>query len=82
MPEPTLRTALASELKRLRGERKFSQATLAAASGVKQATISDIERESGNPTVDTIDLLSNALNATPDFRLQARRRKNSRALSS
>jgi transcriptional regulator with XRE-family HTH domain len=69
MPKPTLRTALGSEVRRLRSALKLSQATLADLSGVRQATISDIEQESGNPTLDTIESLSKALKATPDLRL-------------
>jgi transcriptional regulator with XRE-family HTH domain len=69
MPKSILRTALGSEVKRLRSERKLSQAALANLSGVRQATISDIEQESGNPTLDTISSLSKALKATPDLRL-------------
>lgn len=69
MPKPTLHTVLGSEVKRVRNERGLSQAALAELSGVRQATISDIEQESGNPTLDTIESLSKALKATPDLKL-------------
>jgi transcriptional regulator with XRE-family HTH domain len=69
MPKSILRITLGREIKRLRSERGLSQAALAAASGVRQATISEIEQESGNPTLDTIDSLCKALKVTPQLRL-------------
>jgi transcriptional regulator with XRE-family HTH domain len=70
MLKSSLRPALSSEVKRLRGRRKLSQAALADLSGVRQATISGIEQESGNPTVETMDALIKALEARIVFRLR------------
>ena len=69
MSKSPLRTALASEVKRLRSERGLSQAALAESSGLTQAAISLIEQESGNPTLDTIEQLSKSLKAVPRFTL-------------
>lgn len=70
MSKPTLRSLLSSELKRLRAEQHLSQAALADLSGVRQATISDVEQASGNPTLATIDALAKALKATPELRFR------------
>lgn len=70
MSKPTLHTILGSEVKRVRNKRGLSQAALADLSGVRQATISDIEQESGNPTLHTIQALMTALKVTPDIRFQ------------
>jgi len=66
------RVLLSSEIKRLRSEAGLSQADLAELSGVRQATISDVERGDGNVTLNTIDALSKALKATPNIKLIAK----------
>jgi transcriptional regulator with XRE-family HTH domain len=70
MPNSIFRTSLSSEIKRLRAKRKLSQAALAKASGVRQASISEIENGSGNPTLETIDALIKAVDARVIFRLR------------
>ncbi len=54
--------ALARNLKRRRLERAISLSQLARESGVSKATISGLERGSGNPSVDTVWALARALN--------------------
>jgi len=58
----TLGHALARNLRRKRLERGMSISGLAQVSGVSKATISGIERGNGNPAVDTVWALANALN--------------------
>ena len=55
--------ALARNLKRKRLERAISLSELARTSGVSKATLSGLERGTGNPSVDTVWALSRALNA-------------------
>lgn len=55
--------ALARNLKRKRLERAISLSELARTSGVSKATLSGLERGTGNPSVDTIWALAHALNA-------------------
>ena len=59
----TASQALARNLKRKRLERAISLSELARASGVSKATLSGLERGTGNPSVDTVWALSRALNA-------------------
>jgi transcriptional regulator with XRE-family HTH domain len=59
----TAAQALARNLKRKRLERAISLSELARASGVSKATLSGLERGTGNPSVDTVWALSRALNA-------------------
>ena len=54
--------ALARNLKRKRLERAISLSELARASGVSKATLSGLERGNGNPSVDTVWALADALN--------------------
>jgi transcriptional regulator with XRE-family HTH domain len=54
--------ALARNLKRKRLERAVSLSELARSSGVSKATLSGLERGSGNPSVDTVWALAQALN--------------------
>lgn len=59
----TAAQALARNLKRKRLERAISLSELARTSGVSKATLSGLERGTGNPSVDTIWALAHALNA-------------------
>lgn len=52
---------LAENLLRLRGELGMSQRDLAAASGVRQALVSDIELGRANPTLSSLDAIADAL---------------------
>jgi transcriptional regulator with XRE-family HTH domain len=54
--------ALARSLKRRRLERAISLSELARRAGVSKATLSSLERGSGNPSVDTVWALAKALN--------------------
>ena len=58
----TAARALARNLKRKRLERAISLSELARASGVSKATLSGLERGNGNPSVDTVWALADALN--------------------
>src|SRR4029077_14444326 len=58
----TAAQALARNLKRKRLERAVSLSELARSSGVSKATLSGLERGSGNPSVDTVWALAQALN--------------------
>ena len=58
----TAAQALARNLKRKRLERAISLSELARASGVSKATLSGLERGNGNPSVDTVWALADALN--------------------
>lgn len=52
---------LAENVRRLRGERRLSLDTLAAASGVGRATIARLEAGRANPTIETLYEIANAL---------------------
>jgi transcriptional regulator with XRE-family HTH domain len=54
--------ALARSLKRRRLERAISLSELARRAGVSKATLSSMERGRGNPSVDTVWALAQALN--------------------
>jgi transcriptional regulator with XRE-family HTH domain len=58
------RTALASNLKRIRSEKQFSQKALAEKAGVFTNCVSDIENSKGNPSLDTLSALAKALNVS------------------
>src|SRR3954453_20289379 len=60
----TAAQALARNLKRKRLERAISLSELARVSGVSKATLSGLERGSGNPSVDTVWALAHALNSS------------------
>ena len=51
-------------LRRLRQAKGFSQEELYAASGVSQQFISEIENGSRNPTIETLAILAQALQAS------------------
>jgi transcriptional regulator with XRE-family HTH domain len=56
---------LARNVRRLREAKGFSQAALAADSGLYQALISQIENELANPELDTLERLAAALGVHP-----------------
>jgi transcriptional regulator with XRE-family HTH domain len=55
------RTLVAWNLRRLRTERGLTQIELAAEASVDHVYVGDLERETGNPTVDLLDKLAAAL---------------------
>lgn len=61
---PTRAQALARNLRRKRLERAISLSELARRSGVSKATVSGLERGAGNPSVDTVWALAEALNVS------------------
>ena len=58
----TIVQALALNLKRKRLERALSLSELARVSGLSKATLSGLERGTGNPSIDTVWALARALN--------------------
>lgn len=54
--------ALARNLRRIRLERALSLSALGRAAGVSKATLSGLERGTGNPSIDTVWSLAQALN--------------------
>lgn len=52
---------IAFNLKRLRSERNLSLGQLAKEAGISKAMLSDIEKGSGNPTINTIWKIANGL---------------------
>jgi transcriptional regulator with XRE-family HTH domain len=62
MSTATAGQTLARNLRRRRLERGISVSQLALAAGVSKATISGVERGLGNPAVDTVWALAQALN--------------------
>lgn len=54
--------AVASHVRSLRAQRGLSLSELARMAGLSKATLSALEQGSGNPTVDTVWALSQALN--------------------
>jgi transcriptional regulator with XRE-family HTH domain len=55
------RSLIAWNLKRLRRHNKVPQERLAADAQVDRAYVSQIERKQGNPTIDVLDKLADAL---------------------
>jgi transcriptional regulator with XRE-family HTH domain len=55
------RSRLAANVRRLRVARHLSLSRLARETSISKATLSAIERASGNPTIDTLTLLAGAL---------------------
>ncbi len=54
-------------LKKIRLKNKLSQGALAKLSGVSSSYIANLERgDKSNPTIDTIDKISKALNVSRD----------------
>jgi transcriptional regulator with XRE-family HTH domain len=60
MPEPPA-ARIAANLRALRAARKMSVVTLAARSGMARATLTKLEAGDGNPTIDTLYALADAL---------------------
>lgn len=60
MPEP-LAARIAANLRTLRTERDLSIVTLAKRSGIARATLTKLEAGQGNPTIDTLYALADAL---------------------
>ena len=80
--------ALARSLKRTRLERAISIAELARQSGVSKATLSGLERGTGNPSIDTVWALARALNVpfgdlfdVADDAIQVRRIEDARIVT-
>lgn len=63
-------TKLSNTLKDRRTQLKISQADLAEMAGVSLATVKDIEREKGNPSIQTIEKLLNVLGLEIVYRLR------------
>ena len=63
-------TKLSNTLKDRRTQLKISQADLAEMAGVSLATVKDIEREKGNPSIQTIEKLFNVLGLEIVYRLR------------
>ena len=57
-----VRARLGTSLREWRTRRQFTQEQLAERSGLSYKFIGEIERGRGNPTVDTVARLANALN--------------------
>lgn len=55
------RQLVARNVRRFRGERGLSMSALAARAGLSKQTLSSIEQGAGNPTVETLGVLSDAL---------------------
>jgi transcriptional regulator with XRE-family HTH domain len=58
------RGTLAQNVARLRKKRGWSQERLSAETGLRQATISDVESGEGNPEFETLESVARALNVT------------------
>ena len=58
---------LGSQVAALRKQRGLTQAALAAASGLRQSAVSNIENGRGNAKQETLDRLARALNASLRF---------------
>lgn len=59
-----LTSELGSAIVSARKKRKLSQVALAKLTGIAQPDISDLERGKGNPTLDKVTRIANALGAT------------------
>lgn len=54
-------------IQKLRTKRGFSQEQLADAAGIRQATLSDIERGKVKPSENTLEKISSALDASVNY---------------
>jgi transcriptional regulator with XRE-family HTH domain len=59
---PDVAESLARNLRRVRRQRGLSLSALAREAGVSKATLSGLERGNGNPSIDTVWWLAQALN--------------------
>ncbi|WP_203999672.1 helix-turn-helix domain-containing protein [Virgisporangium aurantiacum] len=64
LPGMSPQLVIAANLRALRADRSMSVVTLASLSGVGRATLTKIEAGHGNPTIDTLYALANALDAS------------------
>jgi transcriptional regulator with XRE-family HTH domain len=64
------RAILASNLRRLRQDRRLSQESLADIAGLHRTYVSSVERCERNATLDTLDKLAAALGIKPSELLQ------------
>ena len=56
-----VRDRLATNLRKLRQEREFSQEAFADEAGLHRTYISDLERGARNPTIEVVDRIAKAL---------------------
>jgi transcriptional regulator with XRE-family HTH domain len=73
------RGTLAQNVERLRKKRGWSQERLSAETGLRQATISDVESGEGNPEFETLECVARALNLTVRDLLKPPRRSRTTA---
>ena len=66
-----LRATVGSNIRRIRRERGWSQATLAAKAGLSIAMIGKLENGRGNPRVTTLAAVASALSVSPRALLAA-----------
>jgi transcriptional regulator with XRE-family HTH domain len=64
-PYKGLKSALGRNVRALRIQRALSQEALAESAGLERRLISEIERASGNPTLETVAKLAMALQVRP-----------------
>jgi transcriptional regulator with XRE-family HTH domain len=62
----SVRITFASNLKRLRLQRKMSQETLALLADVERAYIGLLERQKSSPTIDMVEKIAIVLKVRPD----------------
>lgn len=71
MSELSAREVLADNLKRLRGERGWSQEELAYRAGLHRTFVAHVERGARNISLDNIERLAAALETEPSALLRA-----------
>lgn len=65
MPTKPSRQTFASNVRRFRRARNMTQVRLAQVLRVDQSRIAELERGKGNPTMDTLDQIADALEVSP-----------------
>jgi len=65
MPLRASRQTFSVNIRRFRLARNLTQVQLAKALGVDQSRIAELERGKGNPTMDTLDQVADALEISP-----------------
>lgn len=65
MPIKASRQTFASNVRRFRRARNMTQVQLAKMLEVDQSRIAELERGKGNPTMDTLDDIADALDVSP-----------------